>query len=244
MKFFRFLLNLLFILMTLIISGHLVNAQNQNYNTMVNNIYWLGQAAVKITAAGKIIYIDPYQIRNEDQADIVLVTHSHADHLSPADIKKIITKNSIIIATDDCMGKLEDLDVHETKSIAPGQSINLDDINISAVPAYNVVKTNFHPKSKNWVGYIITIEGIKIYHAGDTERIPEMKDIECDIAMLPLGQTYTMNSVKEAADAAIDVKAKVAIPIHYGLYEGCENDAKEFKKLLEGKVDVVIKPAE
>jgi L-ascorbate metabolism protein UlaG (beta-lactamase superfamily) len=244
MKVFRFLLNPLVILITLILSGYLVNAQNQNYKSMVNNIHWFGQAAVKIAAAGKVIYIDPYQISNEDQADIILITHGHSDHLSPGDIKKIITKNSIIIATDDCMGKLEDLDVREIKSIKPGQSITLDDINISAVPAYNVVKTNFHPKSKNWVGYIITIEGVKIYHAGDTERIPEMKDIECDIAMLPLGQTYTMNSVKEAADAAIDVKARVAIPIHYGLYEGKEDDAKEFNKLLEGKVEVIIKPAE
>jgi L-ascorbate metabolism protein UlaG (beta-lactamase superfamily) len=244
MKCFRFSSGLLVLLITIIIYGHPANAQNQNYKNMVNNIHWFGQAAVKITAAGKIIYIDPYQISNEDQADIVLVTHSHADHLSPADIKKIITKNSIIIATDDCMGKLEDLNVHETKTIRPGQTITLDDINISAVPAYNVVKTNFHPKSNNWVGYIITVEGIKIYHAGDTERIPEMKDIECDIAMLPLGQTYTMNSVKDAADAAIDVKAKIAIPIHYGLYEGKESDAKEFKELLEGKVDVIIKSAE
>jgi len=244
MKIFRLLLNPLVIFITLILSGHLVNAQNQNYKSMVNNIHWLGQAAVKIAAAGKVIYIDPYQIKKEDQADIILITHGHADHLSPADIKKIITKNSIIIAADDCMGKLEDLDVRETKSIKPGESLSLGDINISAVPAYNVVKTNFHPKSKNWVGYVLTIEGTKIYHAGDTERIPEMKDIECDIAMLPLGQTYTMNSVKEAADAAIDVKAKVAIPIHYGLYEGNKDDAIEFKKLLEGKIDVIIKPEE
>ena len=244
MKSFRFLLNLLVILITLILSGHLVNAQNQNYKSMVNNIHWLGQAAVKIAAAGKVIYIDPYQIEKEDQADIILITHGHSDHLSPGDIKKIITDNSIIIAPDNCMGKLEDFDVRETKSIQPGQSFSVGDINISAVPAYNVVKTNFHPKSNNWVGYIVTVEGIKIYHAGDTERIPEMKDIECDIAMLPLGQTYTMNSVKEAADAAIDVKASIAIPIHYGLYEGKEDDAIEFKKLLEGKVDVVIKPAE
>jgi len=244
MKFFRFLLNVLVILITFIISGHLINAQNQNYKSMVNNIHWLGQAAVKIAAAGKVIYIDPYQIRNEDQADIILITHGHSDHLSPDDIKKIITKNSIIIAPDNCMGKLEDFDAREIKSIKPGQALAIGDINITAVPAYNIVKTNFHPKSNNWVGYIITIEGIKIYHAGDTERIPEMKDIECDIAMLPLGQTYTMNSVKDAANAAIDVKARIAIPIHYGLYEGNENDAKEFKELLEGKVDVVIKPAE
>lgn len=244
MKSFRFLLNLLFILITFILSGQLVNAQNQNYKSMVNNIHWFGQAAVKINAAGKVIYIDPYQIEKEDQADIILITHGHSDHLSPGDIKKIITDNSIIIAPDNCMGKLEDFDVRETKSIQPGQSLSVGDINISAVPAYNVVKTNFHPKSNNWVGYIVTVEGIKIYHAGDTERIPEMKDIECDIAMLPLGQTYTMNSVKEAADAAIDVKASIAIPIHYGLYEGKEDDAVEFKKLLEGKVDVVIKPAE
>ncbi len=244
MKLIRFLLNPLVILIILILSGHLVNAQNQNHKSMVNNIHWLGQAAVKITAAGKIIYIDPYQIEKEDQADIILITHGHSDHLSPDDIKKIITENSIIIAPDNCMGKLEDFDVRETKSIRPGQSIPVGDITISAVPAYNVVKTNFHPKGNNWVGYIITVEGIKIYHAGDTERIPEMKDIECDIAMLPLGQTYTMNSVKEAADAAIDVKASIAIPIHYGLYEGKDDDAREFKKLLEGKVDVVIKPAE
>ena len=244
MKLFRFFLNPLVILITLILSGHIVNAQNQNYKSMVNNIHWLGQAAVKIAAAGKVIYIDPYQIKKEDQADIILITHGHSDHLSPGDIKKIITENSIIIAPDNCMGKLEDFDVRETKSIRPGQSFSVGDINISAVPAYNVVKTNFHPKSNNWVGYIITIEGIKIYHAGDTERIPEMKDIECDIAMLPLGQTYTMNSVKEAANAAIDVKARIAIPIHYGLYEGTKDDAKEFKELLEGKVDVIIKPVE
>ncbi len=244
MSSFKFIPNLLVVLLTLNIPGHFINAQNQNYKSMVNNIHWLGQAAVKITAAGKIIYIDPYQISRQDQADIILITHGHSDHLSPGDIKKIITKNSIIIAPDNCTEKLEDLDVREIKSIRPGESVSLGDMQISAVPAYNVVKTNFHPKSNNWVGYIITVEGIKIYHAGDTERIPEMKDIDCDIAMLPLGQTYTMNSVRDAADAAVDVKARIAIPIHYGLYEGKETDANEFRKLLEGKVEVVVKPAE
>jgi L-ascorbate metabolism protein UlaG (beta-lactamase superfamily) len=211
---------------------------------MVNNIHWLGQAAVKINAAGKVIYIDPYQLKKADQADIILITHGHNDHLSLSDIKKIITGESIIVAPADCHAKLQDLDVAEINIISPGQSLTLDNIIVSAVPAYNVIKTNFHPKENKWVGYVLTINGVKIYHAGDTERIPEMKNFSCDIAMLPLGQTYTMNSVKEAADAAIDVQAKIAIPIHYGLYEGKDEDAEEFMRLLKDKVNVIIKPIE
>jgi L-ascorbate metabolism protein UlaG (beta-lactamase superfamily) len=228
MKLIQTLKNLIVLLVVFIISGNLIKAQSQKIYDMVKNIHWLGQAAVKINAAGKVIYIDPYQLKNTDQADIVLITHGHNDHLSLADIKKIITGKSIIIATVDCYAKLQNLNVAEIKTIGPGQSLTLDYINISAVPAYNIVKANFHPKSNKWVGYVLTIEGVRIYHAGDTERIPEMKDISCDIAMLPLGQTYTMNSIKEAADAAIDVKAKIAIPIHYGLYEGTAEDAEEF----------------
>lgn len=102
-------------------------------------------------------------------------------------------------------------------------------------------KINYHPKKNKWVGYILTIEDNNVYHAGDTERIPEMKDIVCDIALLPLGQTYTMNSVEDAAEAAIDVKAKIAIPFHYGLYKGTEEDSVKFRKLLKDKVEVVIK---
>jgi L-ascorbate metabolism protein UlaG (beta-lactamase superfamily) len=90
------------------------------------------------------------------------------------------------------------------------------------------------------VGYIVEIDGVKVYHAGDTERIPEMKNIDCDIALLPLGQTYTMNSVEEAAEAALDTGAEVAIPIHYGMYEGTKEDAEKFKELLDGKMKVVI----
>jgi L-ascorbate metabolism protein UlaG (beta-lactamase superfamily) len=232
------------ILAIFIIPGNLIKAQNQNITEMVNNIHWLGQAAVKINAAGKVIYIDPYQIKETDQADIVFITHSHYDHLSVQDIKKIITGESIIVSPVDCQSKLQDLDVAGIRTISPGQSLALDNIIVSAVPAYNVIKANFHPKGNNWVGYVLTIDGVKIYHAGDTERIPEMKNISCDIAMLPLGQTYTMNSVKEAADAAIDVKAQIAIPIHYGLYEGSVEDAEEFRRLLKDRVDVVIKPVE
>lgn len=221
-----------------------VNSQNQNINTMVDNIHWLGQSAIKIIAKEKTIYIDPYRIKENDQADIVLITHCHGDHLSPEDIEKVITGNSRIIAPENCMGKIKGLKVSEIQSLVPGEYTDMEGIKINAVPAYNVVKTNFHPKSNKWVGYVVDIGGVKIYHAGDTERVPEMKDIDCDIALLPLGQTYTMNSVEEAANAAIDVKARIAIPIHYGPNEGKESDAETFRELLKGKVEVVIKPRE
>ena len=124
--------------------------------------------------------------------------------------------------------------------VVPDQTILFEGITINTVPAYNLIKYN-HPKEMKWVGYLINFGDLKIYHPGDTNRIPEMKSIRCDIAFMPLGQTYTMQSVEEAADAIIDVKAKVAIPIHYGTYEGTEQNALRFKEILSNKAITVIK---
>lgn len=211
---------------------------------MINYIHWLGQAAVKISPPGKTIYIDPYQIDEKTKADIILITHSHSDHFSPNDIDKIMTGDTVFIAPPDCISRIRDLNREKTIISEPGLKKQVAEILVEAVPAYNAVKTNFHPRENRWVGYILTMAGVRIYHAGDTERIPEMKDIKCDITLLPLGQTYTMNSVQEAADAAIDVRARVAIPIHYGLYEGSQQDAFLFQDLLKDKVKVVIKSKE
>jgi len=211
---------------------------------MVENIHWLGQAAVKIMAGGKVIYMDPYQINDKDKADIILITHSHRDHLSTNDISKIYKKDTRFIAPKDCKKTIGDLLKTDVTVLEPGMSTKVGDILIEAVPAYNVITTRYHPKKNRWVGYILTIDGVRIYHSGDTERIPEMKDFTCDIAMLPLGQTYTMNSVEEATEAAMDVKTKIAIPIHYGMYEGTVEDARNFKKILEDKVNVIIKEKE
>jgi L-ascorbate metabolism protein UlaG (beta-lactamase superfamily) len=209
---------------------------------MLKNVHWLGkQASVKIQGGKKVIYIDPYQIAEKiNDADIVLVTHSHKDHLSPVDIKKVAKGDTVFIAPQSCVSSIEA--EFNTKVIVsqPGMSRRLGEIQIKAVPAYNVVKTKYHPKKNKWVGYILTIDGVKIYHAGDTERIPEMQQFTCDIVMLPLGQTYTMNSVEEAVEATLDVQAKIAIPIHYGMYEGTVEDAKKFQELLKNKVQVVI----
>ncbi len=208
---------------------------------LIDRIHRFGQSAIKIETNGKIIYFDPYMITEEDKADYVFITHSHYDHLSVDDLKKVATKDTRFFAPYDSVPKLVDAGYHKVTGIEPGFKEETEDFKIEAVPAYNVLKTNYHPKKNKWVGYILTIEGKKVYHAGDTERIPEMKDITCDIALLPLGQTYTMNSVEDAAETAIDVKAKIAIPFHYGLYEGTEEDSVKFRELLKDKVEVVIK---
>ena len=166
-----------------------------------------------------------------------MVTHGHGDHLSPPDIRRARTEKTTFVAPQDCAIEIKAKFNNTVVTLKPGQSQNIQNILIEAVPAYNVVKTDFHPKANPWVGYVLLLDWVRIYHAGDTERIPEMKTFSCDIAMLPLGQTYTMNSVEEAA---LDVKAKIAIPIHYGLAEGKREDALTFKQLHQDKVEVII----
>jgi L-ascorbate metabolism protein UlaG (beta-lactamase superfamily) len=207
-------------------------------NEMVKNMHWIQQSCFRIETPKCKIYTDPLSITQTDVANLILVTHAHGDHFSPDDINKLTGPNTVIIAPAECnyTGSAKRI------ILKPGEEYNAGrGVKIKALYAYNITKTDFHPKSNNWVGYLITINGVTIYHAGDTERIPEMKDIRCDIALLPLGQTYTMNSVADAAESAKDVHAMVAIPMHYGMWEGTETDAQTFKDLLEGFVKVVIK---
>jgi L-ascorbate metabolism protein UlaG (beta-lactamase superfamily) len=208
---------------------------------MINKMHWLGQSDYRIETAGKVIYIDHIKKTDDLPADIILITHSHGDHFSKDAIAKVATANTIILGPADC--KYTGV-CKEFITFLPGDEYAPDEyIKINAVPAYNIVKSN-HPKSNKWLGYLVTSEGVTIYHSGDTERIPEMKEFTCDIALLPLGQTYTMASVDEAVEAAKDVKAKIAIPMHYGLYEGKVSDASDFKAKLDGIIEVVIKTIE
>jgi L-ascorbate metabolism protein UlaG (beta-lactamase superfamily) len=212
---------------------------NMTVDQLVDNMHWIQQSCFKIQGSKFKIYTDPNSITTTDQADVILITHPHGDHFSAADIDKLVTSKTILIAPADCSYSGT---VGKRIILTPGNTYTaFGAITIAAVPAYNIVKTTNHPKGNNWVGYVVTINGVTFYTAGDTERIPEMKSITTDIAMLPLGQTYTFNTVAEAADAAKDVKAKVAIPMHFGLYEGTAADATTFSNLLAGSVKVVIK---
>jgi len=194
----------------------------------------LGHASVKIFAEGKVVYIDPWKLSSEaEKADLVLVTHEHYDHCSPEDVEKVSGKETVVIAPADCAGKLRG----NVKSLLPGEKTTEQGIEIEAVPAYNPTK-QFHPKANNWVGYIISIGGKRIYHAGDTDLIPEMKEVKADIVLLPVGGTYTMNA-EEAAEAANLIAPETAIPIHYGDIVGSKADAEKFKEKCKCKVEIL-----
>jgi L-ascorbate metabolism protein UlaG (beta-lactamase superfamily) len=195
----------------------------------MDNITWLGHASFMLKGE-KTVYIDPFKIQAGQPADIILITHGHYDHCSAEDVRKITKKDTVIIGPPDC--------ACATRHLSPGEKLSIGPIVIEAVPAYNL-KKDFHPKFNHWVGYIVTIGGKRIYHAGDTDFIPEMRDFkDIDIALLPVGGTYTMTA-EEAADAANSFKPKIAVPMHYGKIVGSRSDADMFRQLFKGKTELL-----
>jgi L-ascorbate metabolism protein UlaG (beta-lactamase superfamily) len=200
---------------------------------LIKKMAWLGHDCFRIEAE-KTIYFDPFEISSGPQADIILITHDHYDHCSPDDVAKIQGPDTVIVAEKDSAKKLSG----DVRVMKPGDSFDINGLVVHAVPSYNIDK-DFHPKKNGWLGYIIDIDGVKLYHAGDTDFIPEMSDIAVDIALLPVSGTYVMTA-DEAVRAALVIKPRVAIPMHYGSIVGDEHDAVRFKTALEGEVDVVI----
>ncbi|MCD6205047.1 MAG: MBL fold metallo-hydrolase [Candidatus Marinimicrobia bacterium] len=202
---------------------------------MLSNVKWLGHATLKFTGK-KIIYIDPYQLKKKDAADLILITHDHYDHLSLEDIEKIRKENTIFVHPPSVKMSL----AGDVRKIRIGEKITIDDIIIEAIASYNI-KKDYHPLLAGNIGYIITIDNVRYYHAGDTDVIPEMDGLNVDVAFLPVGGTYTM-SAKEAAKAAEIIRPKIAVPIHYGSIVGSIDDAKLFAELCS--CDVKILPKE
>jgi len=191
-------------------------------------IIWLKHAAFKIkTKNGKIIYLDPYQIgKGEEKADIIVSSHTHGDHFDKISIKNLMKEDTILLGPESIADSLKKVNGRGLKF---NEIFETDDIKIQLVPAYTIVKAT-HPKENKWSGTIIETEGKRIYHAGDTEKIPEMKNLKnITVALLPCGGIYTMD-FEESTDAAIDIKPEIVVPMH-----NWDKDLNEFKKLLNKK---------
>lgn len=206
---------------------------------MIRRIHWLGNAAFYIEgSSGIAIYIDPYNLkRSTPKADIIFISHGHFDHCSPKDIKKILKVETVVVAAPSVVGKVD----AAIKIFHPGEHAKILDIDIEAIPAYNVAK-EFHKQAEGNLGFIITVDGTKIYHAGDTDLIPEMRGVKADIALLPIGGTYTMDAM-EAAKAADAVEAKMVVPMHYGGSLSSDRAAFEFQKLCRSDVHILTMEA-
>ncbi|OIP27181.1 Zn-dependent hydrolase [bacterium CG2_30_54_10] len=202
-------------------------------NFISRNLAWLGHDCFRISGE-KTIYFDPFQLGKTATADLIFITHEHFDHCSPEDVKKIQGENTILVGTEDVLARL----AGKKQAVKVGDRLTMDGIQVEVLPAYNIGK-KFHPKASGWVGYIVTVEGKRIYHAGDTDRIPEMKGLKADIALLPVSGTYVMTP-QEAAQAALDIKPQVAIPMHFGSIVGQTSDAEKFRDSLAGKIKVVV----
>ncbi len=189
-------------------------------------IMWLGHAAVRLQGSSQTIYIDPVAMEYTgarakhlfdapEPADIILVTHEHTDHCNPDSFKRMRTAATIVVGPAGCKDKVRGL----LQQIAPGQTLTFGSTTVRAVPAYNVKRERepgvpFHPRGLG-VGYIVTVDGVTVYHAGDTEPVPELADAgPVDVALVPVDGQYTM-SPEEAMQCATAVKARQVIPMHY-----------------------------
>ena len=207
---------------------------------LIDKVHWLGHASFMIHGE-KVVYIDPYELRLCEQADIILITHAHFDHCSLEDLRKIIKADTVIVTVAENEAKLSPLssDVGDIKLIKPGDRVEVDGVSIAAVPAYNTNK-DFHPKSKQWVGFVIEVGGERLYHAGDTDLVEEMAEVDCDIALLPVSGTYVMTA-EEAAEASKRIAPRIAVPMHYGRIVGDDKDAKRFAELCDCEVRILEK---
>ena len=191
-----------------------------------------------------VIYTDPFKVRKADEADIVLISHEHFDHLSLEDLQKVASPRTTIVASQSCKSELKRVKTKETKFLEPGGKCSIGKVEIEAVPAYNVNKFRqpgqvFHPKEDKKLGFAFQMDGTRVYFAGDTDLIPEMKSIKCDIALLPVSGTYVM-TVQEAVEAAEAIKPKIVVPMHYAAIVGSDSDAQLFKSLVKNcQVEIV-----
>jgi L-ascorbate metabolism protein UlaG (beta-lactamase superfamily) len=201
---------------------------------LLARLHWLGHSSFRLDGP-PTIYFDPWQIPTDSPpADLILVTHEHHDHCSPDDVAAIRQENTIVVANPSAAKKLGG----PVKVLRPGECVTMAGVEIEAVPAYNTNK-RFHPRQAQHVGFVVNVAGVRFYHAGDTDHIPEMAEITCDVALLPVSGTYVMTA-DEAVAAARDIQPQIVVPMHYGAgVVGSEADARRFRDQWDGQVVIL-----
>ena len=207
---------------------------------MIDKITVNCQSSIKIES-DKIIYFDPYKIENiKKDADLIFITHEHYDHYDINSIRNIMKPSTKIIIPDSMASLvLSTFSPDKVIGVKPNEDYNIEDILFTTIPSYNLNK-QYHPKENNWVGYILNIDGELIYVAGDTDVTSLNRQVICDIALVPIGGTYTMN-IEEAALLINEIRPKAVIPTHYGCIVGKVEDGEEFKKLIDKGIRVYLK---
>lgn len=211
-----------------------------NAKELVANLHWLNHDSFRLDGP-PVIYFDPWKLGGRlPVADLVLVSHEHYDHCSPEDIKKVSGPHTTVVANVGAAAKLPG-----AQPILPGEHHSVAGVEVEAVRAYNINKFRspgqlFHPRDAEHVGFVVTVAGVRLYFAGDTDHIPEMAQIDCDVALLPVSGTYVM-TVEEAVDAARTLSPQIVVPMHFGAGIGTADDGQRFARLYGGIV-VVLKP--
>lgn len=207
---------------------------------MLDNIDVFKQNSIRIKSDAGTIYIDPFKMDEEPHdADFILITHDHYDHFSPDDIAKVKKDSTVLVMPEKMLAKAQKADVKEIETVKPGTYHEIGNLELETIPAYNLLKP-FHPKAAGWVGYILKVNGKRIYIAGDTDATKEAKEVICDIALIPIGGTYTMDA-KKAAELVNEINPEIAIPTHYGSVVGKLSDAKVFAANVKDTIKVVEK---
>jgi L-ascorbate metabolism protein UlaG (beta-lactamase superfamily) len=202
---------------------------------LVGRLHWLGHDSFRLDGEA-VIYLDPWQLKpGLPKADLVLVSHEHHDHCSPDDVEKVIGPGTVILAGGTAAARLP-----EARAVRPGDRLTIAGTDVEAVHAYNVNKFRspgvpFHPREAGHVGYVVTVGGVRLYFTGDSDLIPEMADIACDVALLPVSGTYVMTA-EEAVDAARTLAPEIVVPMHYGSGIGTAGDGDRFARLYGGEV--------
>jgi L-ascorbate metabolism protein UlaG (beta-lactamase superfamily) len=195
---------------------------------VLERITWFRQAAIRYAGEGLTLYIDPWGTStNDPKADLILITHAHYDHVQPREIQRLSGPGTKLVAPHDVARELSG----DVTAVAPGESYEVGGVRFETVPAYNIAeeRLDMHPKANRWVGYVIELDGRRYYHGGDTDALPELEGLRTDVAMVPIGGTYTMD-YREAAGLVRAMQPKLAVPIHFGFVVCSPSHGALFKR--------------